>query len=401
MKRTYKYRLLPNKEQTKVLDEILSFCRFLYNCALEERITYYKRFGKTLSYASQSNELPEIRRFFSEDTENILAQTLQQVLKRLDTAYQNFFRKLKEKAGEAGLPRFKGESRFRSICIPQPIPDLSKGCVKKLPNNKLKISGIPGEIKVKWHREIPDGARCKQVRIVKGVGHYYVMIYCDNVNDEVLAPTGKTVGVDLGINSFITLDDGKQFHHPKPYKTSKEKLAFLNKKLARKKAGPNNRKNVLIALRRENERTRNIREDFQRKIAKQLIVENDAIIIEKLDIRELMSKSLGPEATPKEKAIFKSHKENMMDASWGSFTDKLIYKAESAGRKVIQVDPRYTSMMCSSCGHMQDMPQEVRTYDCDACGTILDRDLNAAINIRNKGLGASLAIPKVFQKSKF
>jgi putative transposase len=122
MKRTYKYRIYPNRAQREALSRMLYFCRFLYNCALEERITYYKRFHKTLSYADQCKALPNIRKEFASEAGDILAQSLQQVLKQLDTAYKNFFRRVKEGSGEAGFPRFKGEGRFRSICFPQPLP---------------------------------------------------------------------------------------------------------------------------------------------------------------------------------------------------------------------------------------------------------------------------------------
>ena len=390
MKRTYKYRIYPNKEQCAALQSIFWFYRFLYNSALEERKAYYKKYGKLLSYNAQAAELLEVKRQFQDETAMIHSQVLQQVLKTLDTAYSNFFRQIK-KGEAAGFPRFKSETSFKSICFPQPKPDLAGGCVKKLPNNKLKVSGIPGEIKVKWHRELPGEALAKQVRIVKSAGKYYVAISCENVPQELLAPTGKTVGIDLGLNSFIMTDGGVSFRHPKPYNTSKEKLAFLNKKLARKKRGSNNRKKMLVALQRENEHIRNIREDFQHKVAKQLVMENDVICIEKLNVKGLLAKPDKPDATHQEKAEERSHKNNIQDASWSGFAAKLIYKAESAGRKVIQVDPRYTSMTCSCCGNIQKMPQDVRTYECKACFASLDRDVNAAINIASLGRRAQVA----------
>jgi putative transposase len=313
-------------------------------------------------------------------------------LKQLDKAYSNFFRRLKN--GEAaGFPRFKSETSFKSICFPQPKSDLTGGCIKKISDNKLKVSGIPGDIKIKWHRDIPSEAIAKQVRIVRSAGKYYVMISCDGVPEERLAPTGKTVGIDLGLNNFITLDDGTVLHHPRPYKTSKEKLAFLNKKLALKKRGSNNRKRTLVALQRASEHIRNIREDFQHKASKMLVAEYDTIVIEKLNVKNLMEKKVNPGATPKEKAEARSHNNNIQDASWGGFAAKLIYKAESAGRKVIEVDPRYTSMTCSSCLHIQNMPQEVRIYNCGACSAAIDRDWNAALNIRR--LGINLAATEV------
>ena len=144
---------------------------------------------------------------------------------------------LKREAAKPGLPRFKGEDRFRSICFPQPDPNLEGSCIKKLANGKLKVSGIPGEINIVWHRELPKEARCKQVRIVKYADKYYVCFSCEQVPPEPLASTGKTIAIDLGITNFITADDGTKFHHPRPYKTAKEKLAYLNRKLAAKQRG--------------------------------------------------------------------------------------------------------------------------------------------------------------------
>jgi putative transposase len=253
---------------------------------------------------------------------------------------------------------------------------LSGSCVKKLANGKLRVSGL-GDISVVWHR--PLQGRCKQVRIIKQADKYYICFSCEGVAEQPLASTGKTIAIDLGITSFITTDDGTKFHHPKPYKTAKEKLAYLNRKLAAKQRSSNNRKRALVALQRASEKVSNIRNDFQHKVAKQLVVENDIIIIEKLDIKNML-----------EAKGFEVSKSNISDASWGSFAAKLSYKAESAGKKVILVDPRNTSKTCSKCLNIKEnLELKERTYHCEACGFAIDRDLNATYNIRR--LGTSLA----------
>ena len=238
MRLSYKYRIYLNKEQEEMLQKNFNFCCFLYNSALQERNDHYKRFGKGVSYNKQSAQLPEIKKEFAEQTQSIYSQSLQQVLKRLDGAYQNFFRRVKSKASKAGFPRYKSADRFKSIVFPQ--SDLNGFGVKLLANKKLSIFGIPGEVKVKWHR--PFQGRCKQVSIVKQGDKFYIVLSCDDVPKEHLEKTGKTVAIDLGLTSFITTDDGTKFHHPKPYKTAKEKLAFLYKKLAAKLRRSNNRK---------------------------------------------------------------------------------------------------------------------------------------------------------------
>jgi putative transposase len=380
MKRTYKYMLRPNALQRETLQNIFWFCRFLYNCALEERVSSYKKYHKSPSYKNQSAELPQIKEMFAVETANIHSQSLQQVLKQVDVSYQNFFRRVKNKEGKVGFPRFKKENRFKSICFPQPDPFLKKNCIKLLPSGKLKISRIPGELKVVWHRELPKEARCKQVRIVKQADKYYICFSCEGVAEQPLPKTNKTMAFDLGITNFITADDGTRIHHPKPYKTAKEKLAFLNKRLAAKQQGSNNRKKALVALQRASEKVKRVREDFQHKVAKQLVTNNDVIILEDFNVKSMLEAE-GSEV----------NKSNVSDAAWGSFAAKLLYKAESAGRVVILVNPRNTSKMCSACKNIkEDLKLHDRTYNCNACGVAIDRDLNAAYNI--KRLGTSLGV---------
>src|SRR5271166_1998457 len=267
MNLSYKYRLYPNKEQSAKLQSNFAFCCFLYNSALEERISFYKKYGESLSYSDQCKALPDIKIEFEKQTQSIYSQSLQQVLKRLDSSYQNFFRRVKQKASKAGFPRYKSFDRFNTVVFPQ--SDLSGGGVKLI-NNKLKVFGIPGEIKVKWHR--PLQGRCKQVIIKKQGDKFYLIVSCDEVPLAPLTKTGKTTALDLGLTSFITADDGTKFHHPKPYKTAKEKLAYLNRCLAAKQRGSNNRKRAKRSLARAYQKVSNIRNDFLHKVAKQLVV---------------------------------------------------------------------------------------------------------------------------------
>lgn len=231
MKLSYKYRIYPNQQQIKILEENFEFCRFLYNSALEERISSYKKLGISQSYEDQSKQLPGIKECFPAESKAIYSQSLQHTLKRLDLAYSSFFKRVKAGATKAGFPRFKSKDRFRSILFPQ--SDLTKHGVRLLDNKKLKVFGLPGEVKVKWHR--PWKGRCKQVSIVKSSDKYFVILSCDDVPLDLLPKTNKEVAIDLGLNNFMTTDDGTKFRHPKPYKTAKEKLKYLNQKLALKK----------------------------------------------------------------------------------------------------------------------------------------------------------------------
>jgi len=392
MNLTYKYRLYLNKEQAVILQKNFNFCNFLYNSALQERITFYKKYGVGRSYNEQSVQLPEIKKMFAEQTSSIYSQSFQQVLKRVDSGFKNFFRRVKEKADKVGFPRYKPQDRFRSIVFPQ--SDLKGGGVKLLENGKLKIFGIPEEVKVKMHR--PFQGRCKLVSIIKKADKFYIALSCDEVPLEPLAKTGKTIGIDVGLISFITTDDGTSFHHPKPYKTAKEKLAYLNRKLAAKQRGSNNRRRAKRSLARAYEKVSNVREDFLHKISQKLVEENDTIIIEKLNVKGMLEQAKpAPTFDSNGKKVFKAvaKKENIQDASWGSFAAMLSYKAERAGKMLIEVPPKNTSKMCSCCGNIDtEQTLKDRVYNCKACGFAMDRDQNAAINI--KWLGMSLVAAK-------
>ena len=382
--------MYPNSQQIEILEKNLNFCSFLYNNALEESISYYKRFNKTRSYSQQCAQLPEIKELYAEETKGLYSQTIQQVLKKRETAFKNFFRRVKTKSGKAGFPRYQSRDRSNSLIFPQ--AQMTKGHwggVKLLENKKLQIFGIPGGVKVKWHR--PFQGRCKQVSIKRQAGKFYLILSCDAVPLAPLASTGKSIAIDLGLTNFITTDDGKaslSFHHPKPYKTSKEKLAYAQRKLSAKQKGSNNRIKAKKQVAKVSEHIANIRKDFQHKLALKLIRENDEIILEDLNVKSML-----------EAGSFEINNLNISDASWGGFVQILSDKAEKAGRKITKVNPRNTSKTCSRCLKIKEsLKLSDRVFDCQSCGLSIDRDRNAALNIRR--LGMSLAIAqKQFQKS--
>jgi putative transposase len=378
MLRTFKYRIYLNNIQREALNSHLNFCRFLYNNALEERIKYYKSTGKSRSYFDQAALLSEIKQIFTTETIGIYSQTLQSTLKQVDSAYKNFFCRIKSKSSKAGFPRFKNSDRFKSICFPQVDSALKSGCVKLLSDRKIRIYGIPGEVSINLHR--PFLGRCKTVRIIKDGELYFITISCDSILSEALPKTNKSLAIDLGISTFITGDDGTTFHHPTPQKLLKNKLASLQRRLELKKRGSNNRNSLKKTIAKTYRKVVNIREDFQHKTANKLIKDNDEIILEDLNVKGMM-----------EAEGFNVKKGNIVEAGWSNFVAKLVYKAESAGRKLIFVNPKNTSKMCSSCKNIKlNLTLKDRIYKCDACGIEIDRDLNASRNIRR--LGTSLAI---------
>jgi putative transposase len=371
--RNFKYKIRLNKNQFLEFEQQTEFLRLLYNAALQERRDYYKRFKKGVSYNQQSKCLPEIKQIFAAETANMYSQVIQESLQRLDLSFKNFFRRVKN-GEKPGYPRFKQYNTYASLTYPQVIPDLSRGCVKLILGKtegraKLKLSGFTGEIKVLYHRPI-EGV-CKRVMIKRSSsGKFYVVFCCDKVEPKHYPTTNKTVGIDLGLINFITFDDGATIHHPKPYKTSKEKLAYEQRNLSSKKKGSNNRKRQKARVAKIHEKIKNIREDFQHKITTKLVREYDHIIVEDLNIKSMM-----------ESKCYEVSKQNIADAAWGGVIQMLDYKAGSAGNKTLtKVNPRNTSKTCSNCGNVKEKKLELseREYCCDKCGLIIDRDLNAA-----------------------
>lgn len=389
MIRTYKFPLDLNRQQSERVDFNLWQLGQLYNALLEERRRYYKHFGKGIGYNAQAVQLPEIRKLFAEEWSGIYAQCLQQTAKRVDKAYQAFFRRCK--SGETpGFPRFKTVGNYNGQVFPQ-VRNLTGGGIKLLPNKKLRISGIPGEVKVNWHS--PYQGYVKQATINKKNGKYYILLTCENVPTKLLPKTGKITAIDLGLTNYITQDSGIVIDNPfVKNTTSRDKLAAKQRKMsakleAKKKANPNRRvkdsknlKKAKLSVAKEYEHQANQRLDWLHKTANKIVKENDVIILENLNVKGML-----------EAKGYAVSKENISDACWGKFIILLTYKAESAGKLVVKVDPRNTSKTCSCCGKIKEgMTLADREYHCEHCGLHMDRDHNASLNIRRPGI--SLAV---------
>lgn len=374
MRLSYKYRIYPNNIQKSELGTQFYLCKNLYNAALEEKISFYKKFGKNKNYYDQQKLLPEIKQICLE-YKNVYSQTLQATLWQVDLAFQSFFQRIKKRK-TPGFPRFKGKDQLQSICFPQ--CNLQDGGVKLLTNTKVKISKLTGEVKVVWDRQFQGNV--KQVIIKRKANKYYLILSCDNVLIKKLPKANKTTAIDLGLISFLTTDLKENIISPKPWKTAKEKLAFLQRKLSLKKKGSNNRDKAKLCLAKQHERVSNIRKDFHHKTTNKLIKENDIIYAEKLDVKAMLEG---------DKNYLNS---NIQDAGWYQFIEFLLYKAEKAGREIILVNPKNTSKTCSSCLKIkEDLTLSDRIFKCE-CGLKLDRDHNAAINIRR--VGTTLATEK-------
>ena len=359
MRKTFKYKIYANEKTIAKTEVWLELCRNLYNCALAERIYAYKMRHKSLSYISQQNELPELRKEFFE-YQNINAQTLQMVLRRLNLAYDGFFRRLKH-GEKKGFPRFKGKHRYDSIEFTQHYWELNGKYlyIRNIGRFKLKLSRpIQGDIKTITIRRTPTNK-------------WYACFSCDNVLVHKLEKCDKQIGLDVGIKSFCVDSEGVKIDNPKFLKQSLKLLKRKQRKLSRRIKGSIRRRKARLQVAKAYEKVSNQRNDFLHKLANKYISEYGIIYIEDLQIQNMVHN--------------KHLARSIADSSWGKFFELLSYKAEEAGREVIKVKPHNTSQICSECGEKVGKTLAERIHHCPYCGIILDRDENAARNILQVG----------------
>ena len=363
VRKTYKYRLKPTPEQERELERVLGVCRWLYNTALEQRKIWWQRGqGKGATYYQQAMELPDLKAAFPDYAE-VNAQVLQDVLHRLDRAFQAFFHRVKH--GETpGYPRFHGRDRYNSFTYPQ----VGEHGGAALDGGILSLSKI-GRIPIRLHR--PLEGTPKTVTISREADGWYASISCADVPTHPLSATGQETGIDLGIEAFATLSDGARIFHPGWYRQAERALKTVQRRVSRRKTGSNRRHKAVKLLAKAHQTVRRQRQDFHHKTALALVRENDAIYHE----------ALQPANMVKNHHLAKS----ITDAGWGDFLTILTHKAAWAGRRIIAVNPAYTSQTCSGCGVMVQKGLSVRWHSCPDCGASLHRDHNAARNIERAG----------------
>jgi len=361
MIRTYKYRLYPSAAQEKNLLLILDVARHFYNMCVADRKWSYQLEQRSVSKTEQLRTVKRYKATFPQ-AEQVHSHVLQVVAADVDKAFAAFFRRIK--AGETpGFPRFKGRGWFDSFGFKE------YGNGFRLDGRRLKLFGI-GRIPVRWHRPIPENAKIKTVRILHKGGGWYACFACEMPKANPLDTTGKVIGIDVGITALITTSDGDKVDNPKYYRAGQKKLRTLQRKLSRAKRGSNNRRKALSAVQRQQEHVANQRADFLHKLTYALVQEYDGVAVEDLSIRNMV----------RNKHLSKS----ILDSGWGLFKEQLMYKAESAGREIVFVNPAYTSKTCSNCGAIfEGLTLADRWVQC-ACGLSLDRDHNAATNILRK-----------------
>ena len=373
-RKTFQFRIYPTRKQTQTLEEWLGLCCDVYNAALDERKSAYRVSGVSLSYAQQCAELlgcKEVRPELS----RVPSQVLQDVVKRVDLAFEAFFQRVGE-GQKSGYPRFKSRARYDSLSFKQYGNSFNLRPVSKKNRGTLALAKL-GQVKMVMHRAIrgmPKTAIVKRTPTGKWFVSISVEVAEEDISQKRLSVLEAAVGIDVGLTTFAYLSTGEEIANPRFFRAEEVALVRASRKLSKAPNGSKQRAHKRKVVARIHERISNRRKNFIEQEVNKLISRFGLLAVESLVVRSMIK-------NPK---LAKS----IADASWSMFFSHLLDKAEEAGRVVVRVNPAYTSQTCSACGHGQPMPLSVRVYDCPVCGLLLHRDHNGSLNILADGLRA-------------
>lgn len=362
--KTFRFRLDPNAEQRKQFARFAGSCRFVFNHGLAARKSSYETQKKQLSYIDQCKTLTALKK--CEQTAwlgEVHSQVLQQALKDLDAAYKHFFRRLKAGEEAPGSPRFKKKGQKDAFRYPQGI---------KVEAGRVYLPKIGW---VKYRNSRPIEGEILQATVKREGQHWFVSLACHvELPDPALVPVTKenSVGIDMGLKKFAVLSDGTEVENPLFLKTKLSQLKRAQRRLTRKTKHSNNWKKQMAKVIKLHIKVKNSRRDFAHKTSTAIVKNHDVIAVEDLNINDLV----------KNRHLSRA----INDAGWGLFLEMLRYKASWAGKHFVRIgrfEP--SSKTCSTCGEKKSLPLSIRTYEC-GCGMVLDRDLNASLNIRAAGL---------------
>ena len=363
IQKTFLYRLKPTSVQKTKNMQFAGARRFVYNYGLNLVKNAFDKKLKIPSYTDIANTLPLLKK--SPDTnwlKDIHSQVLQQTLKDLETALNHFFRGLKTKK-KIGFPVFKKKGKNDSFRYPQGV---------RCDSGKIWLPKIGW---VAYHDSRLLEGVIKQVTVKRQGIHWDVAIVCEIEQTVIMAPiiAEKTIGIDLGLSHFASISDGSVIENPSFLKKELRKLAYLQRSLSRKKKGSNNRKKSVVKVVKKHIDVYNQRKNFAHQLSHTLVKNHDVIVVEDLCIKGMVQN--------------KHLSRAISDVGWGMFLNFLKYKCSWVGKHFLKVNRFFpSSKMCSSCGCQQEMPLNIRMYQCKKCSIQIDRDLNASLNIRAAGL---------------
>lgn len=354
-----KVRIYPNKEQEISLAKSFGCSRFVWNFYLNKTNTQYEETGKGMTYVEMAKDLTQVKKltdysFLQEPT----AAVLQQSLKNLESAFKNFFSK------RAGFPKFKSKHCKQSIRFPESA---------RVKDGSLKLPKL-GLVKASLSKSV--NGKIKSVTVSKtSTGKYFAAILFET-KDLISNKQGKISGIDLGLNSLVTVFDGETSCKVDPIKPTRKyakRLRIRQKALSRKVKGSNNRRKAVKIVAKVHEKISNTRQNFLHKLSRKLVDENQVIVAEKLCVKGLARTKLA---------------KSIHDAGFGMLLNFISYKLEREGGKFVQVDRFFpSSKLCSCCGHKNDsLNLSIREWICSSCQTTHDRDENASRNLRSEGI---------------
>jgi putative transposase len=362
MLKAFRYRIYPTIEQQKELNKIFGSVRFVYNLALETRLTAYSGSKKFLSLHEITKQLPELKEE-CKWLKKVNSQSLQMALRNQEIAWNKFFRE------GAGFPKFRKKTGTQTFQCPQNVKIDFEKCLLHLPK-------FNGALKIILHRKFKG--KVKTVTISKTTTNkYFASVLVDN-NKEL--PKKKpikentAIGIDLNLKETAVCSDGVRFENPKYLKHSIGRLKVLQRRLSKKKKGSNRYKRYHRTIALRHEKISNQRKDFLHKLSNQLVNNHDTLVFETLKVQNMMA----------------NHKlaGAISDAGWNMLIGFCKYKAEWNGKNVIQIGTfEPSTKLCSHCGYMNhSLTLADREWICPKCGTKHDRDKNSAINIKSFGL---------------
>lgn len=359
MELSYEYRIYPNAAQRETIARTFGCCRFVYNRALAARKSAYNAGEKVPSIFQIDKMLPK----WKADPETAWlkeadSRALQQSLRDLGKAYGNFF----QAPGKVGFPRFKSKRARQSYRTTK---------VEVLDSRHVKLPKL-GAVKARVSR-MPEGRVLSATVKQAPSGKYFVSLCCTGVPMAGPAPEGTAVGVDVGIESLMTLSDGTKIENPKAAARLARKLAREQRRLSRKKKGSSNHERQRVRVARAQEKVANVRKDAIHKATSKLAGENQAVCLEDLNVMGML----------RNRRLSKA----VADASFSEIARQLEYKCAMRGGAVVKVGRFFpSSKACSACGHvLEELPLSTRRWECPECGTVHDRDVNAARNILAEG----------------
>ncbi|WYL94452.1 MAG: transposase [Gloeotrichia echinulata IR180] len=384
MKISYQYRIKPNREQAEKIDKTLEMLRCQYNYLLAQRFDWYEMNRCPIDGCPLICHLPELKEqplYYNQKAslvqlkvdrpwyKEIHSQVLQEVPKRVELAFDRWL-KGDVNGKKSGRPRFKGKGQYKTFTYAQFKQ-------RNFVNNKITLSKI-GDVKVIVHRPIPDGLKIKTASVTKKADGYYVSLSLEDSTVPTIKPDfnpESITGIDMGLKEFLTTADGETVAIPQHYRKAQKRLRVIQKRVSRRKKGSNRRQKAVKKLGRQHKKVADKRKDFHFKTANNLLKKYDVIAHEDLNIKGISKSRLS---------------KSVHDAGWGNFLSILTNKAENAGLLVIPVNPKNTSQDCSNCGAKVPKKLHERWHNCPHCGCSLDRDHNAAINIKNRAVGHSV-----------